>query len=92
LLFVTYFTQHGLNRSDSNQRVLEGYDRSWRETMPRCLDFVLATISCTSNKFGGPLQLAGEVFGETFNADPADPLIHAVPKERKDIFPFPQGL
>ena len=59
--------------------------------MPRLYDVTLLTISCEKNGFGGPIQVTGNVVGQTFNHDPRDPTIHQSPVVTKEIFPFLSG-
>ena len=56
--------------------------------MPKEIEVTLQQISCTANKFGGSVQLSGDVFGATFQNNPDDPNDKQV---QIDIFPFPAG-
>ncbi len=56
--------------------------------MPKLIDVTLQQISCTTNGFGGAVQLTGDLFGATFNNDPNNP---GDLNDKRDIFPFPNG-
>jgi hypothetical protein len=57
--------------------------------MPKLINARLVKIECTKNKFGGFIELSGDIFGATFQNDPDNPNDEKV---RKDIYPFPSPI
>ena len=56
--------------------------------MGKTINVKLSEISCKSNGFGGSAQIAGNIFGETFQNDPNNP---GDITDSQNIYPFPSG-